>query len=42
MSIWTAVYQFWAHLIWVPKTGNPEEIFLWESKQIFRLNTFLF
>ena len=24
-SIWAAVYQFWAHLIWAPKLGRPEK-----------------
>ena len=24
-SIWTAVYQFWAHVIWEPKLGKPGE-----------------
>ena len=22
-SVWTGVYQFWAHLTWVPKLGKP-------------------
>ena len=22
-SVWTTVYQFWAHLIWTPKLGEP-------------------
>ena len=26
--IWKVVYQFWAHLIWVPKLGKPGESFV--------------
>ena len=33
-SIWTAVYRFWAHLIWKPKLGKPGEKHPCESKQI--------
>ena len=31
--IWTAVYQFWAHLILEPKLGKPGEKISSESKQ---------
>ena len=24
-SVWTVVYQFWAHLIWAPKLGKPRK-----------------
>ena len=26
-SIWTAIYQFWAHLTWAPKTVKPGNFF---------------
>lgn len=31
-SIWTTVYQFWAHLIWAPKLGKPGKNLFSESK----------
>ena len=34
-SIWTVVYRFWAHLVWLPKLGMPGKKFSCESKQSF-------
>ena len=33
-SIWTAVYRFWAHLIWEPKLGKAGQKKLCERKLI--------
>ena len=41
-SVWTALDQFWGHLIWAPKLSKPEKKIFSESKQIFCVNIFLF
>ena len=36
-SVLTAVYRFWAHLIWAPKLGKPGKKSFFESKHRYFL-----
>ena len=36
-SVWTAVYRFWAYLIWARKLGKPGEEDFYESKHRYCL-----
>ena len=35
--VWTAVYQFWAHLIWAPKLDKPGKKIFSECKHRYFL-----
>ena len=37
-SIWTVLYQLWAHQIWVPKLGKPGKKNFCERKQTICLS----